>query len=171
MFTIDLVLNAETTIQYNIKHMLYKARHMKSNEHPFGSFYINTLKPIRNNSHITDDVWNAFSWIKSWFSNKIPLKCVLWGLIDNKPADKGLALNKRQAFIEGILPKGPYLPCVSMAGRALLAGYHRYLNQLEIVDQWSTRIPPPHERGGQWAMGGLQLNIVQNYKAAILKAT
>ena len=26
---------------------------------------------------------------------------------------------------EGILPKGPYLPCVSMAGRAILAGYHR----------------------------------------------
>ena len=26
---------------------------------------------------------------------------------------------------EGILPKGPYLPWVSMAGRALLAGYHR----------------------------------------------
>ena len=26
---------------------------------------------------------------------------------------------------EGILPKGPYLPCASMAGRALLAGYHR----------------------------------------------
>ena len=31
------------------------------------------------------------------------------------------------AVIEGILPKGPYLPCVSMAGRALLAGYHRYV--------------------------------------------
>ena len=29
--------------------------------------------------------------------------------------------------IEGILPKGPYRPCVSMAGRALLAGYHRYM--------------------------------------------
>ena len=28
--------------------------------------------------------------------------------------------------IEGILPKGPYLPCVSMAGKALLAGYPRY---------------------------------------------
>ena len=27
--------------------------------------------------------------------------------------------------VEGILPKGPYPPCVSMAGRALLAGYHR----------------------------------------------
>ena len=25
-------------------------------------------------------------------------------------------------YIEGILPKGPYLPCVSMAGMALLAG-------------------------------------------------
>ena len=31
-----------------------------------------------------------------------------------------------QPHIEGILPKGPYLPCVSMAGRALLAGYSRY---------------------------------------------
>ena len=27
----------------------------------------------------------------------------------------------------GILPKGPYLPCVSMAGRALLAGYPRFI--------------------------------------------
>ena len=33
--------------------------------------------------------------------------------------------------------------------------------KLEIVDQWSTRIPPPHGEGG----------IVQNHKAAILKAT
>ena len=30
-------------------------------------------------------------------------------------------------YIEDILPKGPYLPCVSMAGRALLAGYPWYL--------------------------------------------
>ena len=37
----------------------------------------------------------------------------------------------------------------------------------EIVDQWSTRIPPPHRRGWQWAMGGLQLNIVQNHKFAV----
>ena len=29
-------------------------------------------------------------------------------------------------IIEGILPKGPYLPWVKMAGRALSAGYHRY---------------------------------------------
>ena len=31
--------------------------------------------------------------------------------------------------IEGILPKGPYLPCVSMAGRALLAGYPSIYHQ------------------------------------------
>ena len=30
-------------------------------------------------------------------------------------------------YIDGILPKGPYLLCVSMAGRALLTGYHRYI--------------------------------------------
>ena len=29
--------------------------------------------------------------------------------------------------IEGILPKGPYLPCVSMASRAILAGHPRYM--------------------------------------------
>ena len=29
--------------------------------------------------------------------------------------------------IDGILPKGPYPPCVSMADRALLAGYSRYV--------------------------------------------
>ena len=41
-------------------------------------------------------------------------------------------------YIEGILPKGPYLPCVSMAGRALLAGYHRYQkkNVLELWLSW-----------------------------------
>ena len=43
--------------------------------------------------------------------------------------------------------------------------------KLEIVDQRSTRIPLPHRRGWLWAMGGLQLNIIQNHKAAILKAT
>ena len=55
---------------------------------------------------------------------------------------------------------------INKAAHGPLAKY-----ELEIVDQWSTRIPPPHRRGWQWAMGGLQLNIVQNHKAAILKAT
>ena len=33
---------------------------------------------------------------------------------------------KTPGNIEGILPEGPYLSCVSMADRAILAGYHRY---------------------------------------------
>ena len=33
----------------------------------------------------------------------------------------------RRSDFEGILPKRPYLPCVSMAGRALFAGYHRFI--------------------------------------------
>ena len=38
--------------------------------------------------------------------------------------------------IEGILQNGPYLPCVSMAGRALLVGYHRHVGV-----PWDTRLP------------------------------
>ena len=41
--------------------------------------------------------------------------------------------------IEGILPKGPYLPCVSMAGRALLAGYHRYQGSKQGCN-WYSRV-------------------------------
>ena len=33
-------------------------------------------------------------------------------------------------YFEGILSKGPYLPCVSMVGRALLTGYHRFILNL-----------------------------------------
>ena len=42
--------------------------------------------------------------------------------------------------MEGILPKGPYLPCVSMVGRALLAGYPRYgvLVFINLLTSWSS---------------------------------
>ena len=33
---------------------------------------------------------------------------------------------------EGILPKGPYQPCVSMAGRALLARYLRFIQKSRL---------------------------------------
>ena len=33
---------------------------------------------------------------------------------------------RQETLINGILPKGPYLPCLRMADRALLAGYHRF---------------------------------------------
>ena len=42
-----------------------------------------------------------------------------------------LAIAKRD--VKCIVPKGPYLPCVSMAGRALLAGYLRYVCCLTYV--------------------------------------
>ena len=38
-------------------------------------------------------------------------------------------------YIESILPKGPYLPCVSMTGRALLAWYHRYRMCKQIISR------------------------------------
>ena len=50
---------------------------------------------------------------------------------------------------DGILPKGPYLLCVSMAGRALLAGYHWVLHALmvmwvvywvHLIDSWTMLI-------------------------------
>ena len=41
--------------------------------------------------------------------------------------------------IEGVLPKGPYLPCVSMAGRALLAGYYRYMSCIQWLTSHSHR--------------------------------
>ena len=44
-----------------------------------------------------------------------------------EPKRWGNFQNCRITHIEGILPNGPYLPCVSMAGRVLLAGYHQYL--------------------------------------------
>ena len=43
--------------------------------------------------------------------------------------------------------------------------------KLEIVDQRSTRIPPPSGSGYQWAMHGLQLNILQNHQASIYPYT
>ena len=40
------------------------------------------------------------------------------------------------AYIEGILPKGPYPPCLRMADRALLAGYPRYMHYSAWMSQW-----------------------------------
>ena len=51
--------------------------------------------------------------------------------LDHRWSVDGLLSGRNQSvawihdLFEGILAKGPYLPCVSMAGRALLAGYHR----------------------------------------------
>ena len=47
--------------------------------------------------------------------------------ITNNDNEKQSRLHKNAHF-EGILPKGPYPPCLRMADRALLAGYPRFLS-------------------------------------------
>ena len=43
-----------------------------------------------------------------------------------------------QVMSRCILPKGPYLPCVSMAGRARLAGYHRCMTLVKCCNgEWT----------------------------------
>ena len=54
-----------------------------------------------------------------------------------------LCLLQWYLYIEGILPKGSYLPCVSMAGRALLAGYHRSKLLGPILSLVNTTLPTP----------------------------
>ena len=43
--------------------------------------------------------------------------------------------------IDGILPKGPYLPCLRMADRALLAGYPRCDHDTDIMQPQTSIIP------------------------------
>ena len=67
--------------------------------------------------------WGLAVLFQQWIGNS-QLKVISW-------RETG------QRYIEGILPKGPYLPCVSMASRALLAGYHRYVMTVSSSDQQS----------------------------------
>ena len=43
---------------------------------------------------------------------------------------------KNWAYIDGILPEGPYPPCLCMADRALLAGYPRHVILIIVVHLW-----------------------------------
>ena len=47
-------------------------------------------------------------------------------------------------YFEGILPKGPYPPCLRMADRALLAGYHRFVEDLFFSCQFVLKFCIPH---------------------------
>ena len=51
-----------------------------------------------------------------------------WHQIDDKPLAVPMMIQLTDAYINGILPKGPYPPCLRMADRALLAGYTRYMH-------------------------------------------
>ena len=56
--------------------------------------------------------------------NEIVIKMTIAGAA----SDQNLV--KMTTYFDGILPKGPYTPCLRMADRALLAGYPRFLLQL-----------------------------------------
>ena len=58
------------------------------------------------------------------------------------PSIKTGLIHSNRTHFEGILPKGPYLPCVSMAGRALLAGYHRFSKWKNMTEGASTHPHP-----------------------------
>ena len=56
---------------------------------------------------------------------------------------------KSQWYIEGILSKGSYPPCLRMTDRALLAGYPRYLDELPplmLKDMDKIRLTTKHDR-------------------------
>ena len=48
--------------------------------------------------------------------------------------------------IEGILPKGPYPPCLRMADRALLAGYPRYTHVSSGLPPWNCHMRSANKR-------------------------
>ena len=115
---------------------------------------VNTLRPEQNGGPFTDDTFYFIEWkssyLDSYFTeaykgptdNKSSLSQVTaWHIVSSN----GLALNRQKAitfrkmvtkftdaYIDGILPKGPNPPCLRMADRALLAGYPRYASSSGI---------------------------------------
>ena len=66
------------------------------------------------------------TWIRQWLG-ATRQHVVTWAIVSPDI----------RCHIEGILPKGPYLPCVSMAGRALSVGYPRYhVTKPPIIINW-----------------------------------
>ena len=69
---------------------------------------------------ITQMSWTSIEINKIWGNNYM--------VVNWKKSDPWLIWDKPWHLdIDGILPKGPYPPCLRMAGRALLAGYPRHV--------------------------------------------
>ena len=125
-----------------------------SEEHWWGRKATN----IKSTSPMWSDVMlnvNCNFWIIKIFLNQVHLKTA-----------SAILLRSHWLHIEGILPKGPYLPCVSMPDRALLAGYHRYVYSCTITIfiffflTWPivllTKLPPNPRAGASVIMGGVK---------------
>ena len=123
----------------------------------------NTLRPRQNCRHFPNNIFKCIFMNENvWISLNISLKFVPKVWINNIPLSKPvmvillmLTWPPRQwvtpftmrtmrlkdwwiptPHIEGILPKGPYPPCLRMADRALLAGYPPYYGVLWILLLW-----------------------------------
>ena len=89
-----------------------------------------------------NECWSEANWFGSFWNPLLYLRkigillCFLrklstrrgdWVVITAKINISTLRPPRHQTVFKGILPKGRYQPCVSMVGRALLAGYHHIL--------------------------------------------
>ena len=75
---------------------------------------------------------------------------ILDNWIARKPNDLKVMLGEQKFFfrhpadMDGILPKGPYPPCLCMPDRALLAGYHRHVQWFSPTQSYHIH-PGTHE--------------------------
>ena len=96
----------------------------------FPDTYFNRAKCNRNDisvSHLVDPN-NSLHYISITFA-LLHFKCnyICQNLSGFTPI-KMVVILKQGPDFDGILPKGPYPPCLGMADRALLAGYPRFLS-------------------------------------------
>ena len=67
------------------------------------------------------------------------------------------------AYIDGILPKGPYPPCLHMADRAFLAAYPRYMPIIGS-DLWLGAKPLSEPMlAYHWTMGNISVKFESKY--------
>ena len=77
------------------------------------------------------------------------------GILSKGPYPPCLRMADR-ALLAGILSKGPYPPCLRMADRALLAGYPRYILYFLQRFMWfSDRSRPSWHRMPYWRTSGV----------------
>ena len=101
--------------------------------------YTNEL--VSSVNRVTQNPWTSQYSSSAWSHNNNKTRSLQPFVVTPTTPFLVIPLGKG-IHIEGILPKGPYLPCVSMAGRALLAGYPRYVSIWIFVDTCKRKTSP-----------------------------
>ena len=99
-------------------------------------------------------------------ANNVESKMPSWWPYCLQQDDKSTAMTRQlrhqhlTSEVEGILPRGPYPPCLRMADRARLAGYPRseawgiYWENLEAWNPiFLTQMPSPRNNEAEWPWG------------------